>query len=157
MSPFFLPPKFCWFLFATILFASFASFFVDLLSLAQPIYSIIDYFIVLIFYSHPSHFHIWMRSMGQTIFTLRMWCIGQTSWITLLYLVDYPLARLFYPYITTNMIIYTCFSKCCTPLNRLWLEIEENKEKKKNFLPPLNVDQIFFCPPLKRVEIFSRP
>ena len=115
---FFLPPKFCWFLFAAILFASFASFFVDLLSLAQPIYSIIDYFIVLIFYSHPSQFHIWIRSMGQTIFTLRMRCIGQTSWITLLYLVDYPLARLFYPYITTNMIRYTCFFKCCTPLNR---------------------------------------
>ena len=63
---FFLPPNFFWFLFAAILFASFAPFFVDLHFLAQPIYSIIDYFIVLIFYSHPSHFHIWMRSMGQT-------------------------------------------------------------------------------------------
>ena len=111
---FFFPPKFCRFAFAAILFASFPSFFVDLHSLAQPIYSIIDYFIVLIFYSHPSHFYIWMRSMGQTIFTLRMRCMGQTIWITLSYLVDYPLARLFYPYITTNMIRYTCF----TPLNR---------------------------------------
>ena len=61
---FFCPPNFADFFFAAILFASFALFFVNLPSLAPPIYSNIDYCIGLI-YSSQSSISIWHMDMDE--------------------------------------------------------------------------------------------